>query len=29
MGKIADKYFKVHPWMIIENGFDPEHVMIA
>ena len=29
MGKIADKYFKVHPWMIIENGFDPEHAMIA
>lgn len=29
MGKIADKYFKVHPWMIIEKGFDSEHAMTA
>ena len=29
MGKIADKYFEVHPWMIVENGFDPEYAMIA
>lgn len=29
MGKIADKYFKVDPWMIIEEGFDPEYAMLS
>ncbi|WP_339319663.1 glycosyl hydrolase family 65 protein [Paenibacillus sp. FSL R10-2734] len=24
MAKVADKYFKVDPWAIIEEGFDPE-----
>ena len=25
MAKIADRYFQVDPWEIIENGFDPSH----
>jgi maltose phosphorylase len=29
MGKIADKYFKLDPWAIIEDGFDPEHGKVA
>jgi len=29
MAKIADKYFKVDPWMVIEEGFDPDHGMVA
>ena len=29
MGKYADRYFKVDPWKIIENGFDPAHSMVA
>jgi maltose phosphorylase len=29
MGKIADKYFKLDPWAIIEEGFDPEHGKVA
>lgn len=24
MAKVADKYLKVDPWAIIEEGFDPE-----
>ncbi|MBO5146307.1 MAG: family 65 glycosyl hydrolase [Lachnospiraceae bacterium] len=29
MAKIADKYFKVNPWKIIEEGFDKEHNQAA
>lgn len=29
MAKIADKYFKVDPWKIIEAGFDREHNQAA
>ena len=29
MGKYADRYFKVDPWKIIEDGFDPARSMVA
>lgn len=29
MGHIADKYFKLDPWAIIEEGFDPAHGKVA
>jgi len=29
MGKIADKYFKLDPWAIVEEGFDPAHGKVA
>jgi maltose phosphorylase len=29
MGHIADKYFKLDPWCIIEEGFDPSHGKVA
>lgn len=29
MTKIADNYFKLDPWKIIEEGFDPKHGKIA
>lgn len=29
MGKFADKYFKTHPWKVVEEGFDPEHSQVA
>ncbi|HEX2927777.1 MAG TPA: glycosyl hydrolase family 65 protein [Ruminiclostridium sp.] len=29
MGKSADKYFKVCPWEVIENGFDPEYGRVS
>lgn len=29
MGKIADKYFKLDPWAVVEEGFDPEHGKVA
>lgn len=29
MAKIADSYFKIDPWNIIEEGFDPEYGMTA
>ena len=29
MGKYADRYFKVHPWQIIEEGFDPAYSQVA
>lgn len=29
MGKIADRYFEVHPWAVRENGFDPEYAQAA
>ncbi|MDO4306381.1 MAG: glycosyl hydrolase family 65 protein [Eubacteriales bacterium] len=29
MAKIADIYFKEDPWKIVEEGFDPEHGLVA
>ncbi len=29
MGKYADQYFKIHPWQIIEEGFDPDYSQVA
>lgn len=29
MGKIADSYFKVDPWAIVEEGFDPSHGRVS
>lgn len=29
MAKIADSYFKVDPWNVIEEGFDPEYGKVA
>ena len=29
MGHIADKYFKLDPWAIVEEGFDPNHGKVA
>lgn len=29
MGKIADRYFEVHPWAVREVGFDPEYAQAA
>lgn len=29
MGKVSDRYFKVAPWEIIEEGFDPGHGRVA
>ncbi len=29
MGKIADRYFEVHPWAVRESGFDPEYAQAA
>lgn len=29
MGKYADRYFKVHPWKVVEEGFDPEYVEVS
>ena len=29
MGKYADRYFKIHPWQIIEEGFDPDYSQVA
>lgn len=29
MAKIADSYFKEDPWKIVEEGFDPEHGLVA
>ena len=29
MGKVADRYFKVDPWQIVEEGFDPHHGRVA
>ena len=29
MAKAADIYFKVHPWKIIEDGFDPEYSRVS
>lgn len=29
MAKVADQYFKVDEWKVIEEGFDREHAMVA
>lgn len=29
MGKFADRYFQVHPWKIIEAGFNPDYSQVA
>ena len=29
MGKFADRYFHVHPWMVEEAGFDPAHAQVS
>lgn len=29
MGKYADQYFKIHPWQVIEEGFNPEYSQVA
>ncbi len=29
MGKFADRYFGVNPWLITEKGFDPAYGMVA
>lgn len=29
MAKVADSYFKVHPWRIVEEGFQPEYGLTA
>lgn len=29
MAKVADKYFKVDPWMIVEEGFEAEYSQVA
>jgi maltose phosphorylase len=29
MGKYADRYFKVHPWKIVEDGFAPAYGEVA
>lgn len=29
MGKIADKYYKVDPWSIMEEGFDPGYGLVS
>ena len=29
MAKIADIYYKIHPWKIIEEGFDPNRNMVS
>lgn len=29
MGKMADKYFKTDPWLIIEEGFNPEYAQVS
>ncbi len=29
MGKVADKYFLVDPWSIVEDGFEPSHGLVS
>ena len=29
MGKFADRYFQIHPWVVAEDGFDPKHSQAA
>ncbi len=29
MAKVADEYFKVHPWKVVEEGFDPSRNAVS
>ena len=29
MGKVADRYFEVHPWKVAEQGFNPDYSEVA
>lgn len=29
MGKFADRYFQIHPWQIIEEGFNPDYSQVS
>lgn len=29
MAKVADRYFKVEPWKVIEEGFDPKYSLVS
>ena len=29
MGKFADRYFLVHPWQVVEEGFDPVYSLVG
>ena len=29
MGKFADRYFKIHPWLVEEEGFDPAYSQVG
>lgn len=29
MAKIADRYFKVEPWKVVEEGFDPQYALVS
>lgn len=29
MGKFADRYFQIHPWVVEEAGFDPAHAEVS
>ncbi len=29
MGKVADRYFEVHPWKVLERGFNPDYSEVA
>ena len=29
MGKFADRYLKVHPWRVVEEGFDPAYSQVT
>lgn len=29
MGKYADRYFQIHPWQVVEEGFDPAHSEVS
>lgn len=29
MAKVADRYFKVEPWKVIEEGFNPDYAMVG
>lgn len=29
MAKVADRYFKVEPWKVVEEGFNPEYALVG
>lgn len=29
MGKVADRYFDIHPWQVVEKGFNPDYGEVA